>query len=128
MIDQRISTVSAADALRDAVAAVEARLAGRPATTMTSEEQQQLGRLAAAYLHARGAVRVWWFGSLACGRAAGVHTDFDFAVEGLAPAAFFGCLGTLLQLMPLPVDLVEVETAPPALRARIFCEGMLLYQ
>ena len=126
MTEQCISTVTEAGALREAVAAVEARLAGCPAIEMSSEEQHQLSRLAAAYLHARGAGRVWWFGSLARGRPAGVHTDFDFAVEGLAPRAFFGCLGTLLQLMPLPVDLVELETAPSALRARILREGILL--
>ena len=57
-----------------------------------------------------------------------MHTDFDFAVEGLAPGAFFGCLGTLLQLMPLPVDLVELETAPSALRSRILREGILLQE
>ncbi|MDO8545165.1 MAG: nucleotidyltransferase domain-containing protein [Opitutaceae bacterium] len=128
MMEPRISTFADAEALREAVAAVEERLAGRPATAMSHEEQHHLSRLAASYLHTRGAVRVWWFGSLARGRPAGVHTDFDFAVEGLPAAAFFGSLGTLLQVMPLPVDLVEVETAPPALRARIFREGIPLQE
>jgi predicted nucleotidyltransferase len=125
---RRITTADETETLRGAVAMIEERLAGRSATAMSRADQIELSRLAAAYLHAHGAVRVWWFGSLARGRPAGVHTDFDFAVEGLPREAFFGCLGMLLQLMPLPVDLVEVETAPAELRRCILREGILLQE
>ena len=112
--------------LRAATAAAEQRLAGRPPWKMSPQEQMQLAGLAADYLRARGAARVRLFGSLARGRAPGVHSDFDLAVEGLPPHAFLGCLGTLLQLLPLPVDLVELESASPPLRERIMREGIAL--
>jgi predicted nucleotidyltransferase len=112
--------------LRSMAAAVEDRLANRPAWEMSRAEQMELARLAADYLRARGAVRVRLFGSLARGRPPGVHSDFDFAVEGLPPESFLGALGTLLQILPLPVDLVEMESAPPELRERILKEGILL--
>ena len=55
-----------------------------------------------------------------------MHSDFDFAVEGLPGDRFLGCLGHLLQTLPRPVDLVEMETCPRFLRERIFQEGILL--
>lgn len=66
------------------------------------------------------------FGSLARGRTPGVHSDFDLAVEGLPSNAYLGSLGRLLQLLPLPVDLVELASAPRALRERILREGLLI--
>lgn len=110
-------------ALRALVAKIETRRASRPAWEINRAEQLELARLAANYLRARG-VRL--FGSLARGQAPGVHSDFDFAVEGLPWEAFLGSLGTLLQILPLPVDLVELESAPPELRERILKEGILL--
>jgi predicted nucleotidyltransferase len=112
--------------LRAAVAAVENRLGGHPPWEMSREEQRQLAGLAADYLRAHGAERVRLFGSLARGRVPGVHSDFDLAVEGLPPEAFLGCLGTLLQVLPLPVDLVELESASPTLRERILEKGVVL--
>ena len=82
--------------------------------------------VAADYLRAQGARRVWLFGSLAKGRKPGVHSDFDFAVEGLPAERFLGSLGWLLQKLPRPVDLVEMESASDFLRERILADGLLL--
>ncbi len=81
---------------------------------------------AAQFLYARGAERVWLFGSIAKGRRLGLHSDFDFATKGLPPASYLNCLGILLQKLPLPLDLVEWESASSFLRERILAEGILL--
>ena len=108
------------------MAEIEQRLANSPAWEMNRSEQMELARLAANYLRARGAEQVRLFGSLARGQTPGVHSDFDFAVDGLPSENFLGALGTLLQIMPLPVDLVEMESAPQWLQERILQEGVLL--
>jgi len=81
---------------------------------------------AARFLHEQGASRVWLFGSLAKGRRPTVHSDFDFAVEGLPSDRFFGSVGYLLQVLPRPVDVVEIESCSNFLRDRILSEGILL--
>jgi predicted nucleotidyltransferase len=78
-------------------------------------------------LREQGAKKVWLFGSLAKGRHPTVHSDFDFAVEGLPEDRFFGSVGHLLQLLPRPVDLVEFETCPSLLREQILEHGIVLY-
>lgn len=83
-------------------------------------------RLAASFLREQGASRVWLFGSLAKGRQPTVHSDFDFAVEGLPADRFFGSVGHLLQILPRPVDIVELESCPPLLRQQILEHGILL--
>jgi predicted nucleotidyltransferase len=80
----------------------------------------------AQFLYRAGAHRVWLFGSIAKGRKLGVHSDFDFATEGLPPAKYLHCLGSLLMTMPLPVDLVELESASAMFRQRILDEGVVL--
>lgn len=112
--------------LRAATEAVEQRRAGRPPWELSRQDCLRLAALAADCLRARGAIRVRLFGSLARGRAPGVHSDFDLAVEGLPPEVYLGSLGALLQLLPLPVDLVEMESASPELRERISREGLLV--
>ena len=89
-------------------------------------EQLAAATEAAQFLYARGAQRVWLFGSIAKGRRLGVHSDFDFATEGLPPASYLNCLGTLLQKLPLPLDLVELESASEFFRQRILSEGIQL--
>lgn len=89
-------------------------------------EQLAVAGAGARVLYARGARRVWLFGSIAKGRRLGMHSDFDFATEGLPQETYLNCLGTLLQLLPLPVDLVEIESASEMFRERIFAEGVLL--
>ena len=93
--------------------------------SLSSDDQQYI-RLAARFLRGQGATKVWLFGSLAKGRRPTVHSDFDFAVEGLPGDRFFGSVGHLLQILPRPVDLVEFETCPSLLRDQILEHGIVL--
>ena len=88
------------------------------------KEQLEAASEGARLLYAAGANRVWLFGSVGKGQMLGVHSDFDFATEGLPPERYFGCLGALLQRLPLPVDLVELESASEMLRQRVLAEGI----
>src|SRR5919112_1430309 len=81
-----------------------------------SSDDRHYIRLAASFLRKQGATRVWLFGSIAKGRRPTVHSDFDFAVEGLPPDRLFGSVGHLLQVLPRPVDIVEVENCSTLLR------------
>jgi uncharacterized protein len=101
-------------------------IAARTLPTSLSGEDQRYIQLAARFLKQQGARKVWLFGSLAKGRRPTVHSDFDFAVEGLPGDRFFGSVGHLLQILPRPVDLVEVETCPPLLREQIVEHGIVL--
>ena len=93
--------------------------------SLSSEDQRYI-RLAARFLREQGAKRVWLFGSLAKGRRPTVHSDFDFAVEGLPGDRLFGSVGHLLQILPRPVDVVEIESCPELLRNQIFEHGIVL--
>src|SRR5438045_573605 len=86
--------------------------------SLTRDDQRHI-RLAARFLREQGARRVWLFGSLAKGRRPTVHSDFDFAVEGLPGDRLFGSVGHLLQILPRPVDVVELEDCNPLLREQI---------
>lgn len=55
-----------------------------------------------------------------------VHSDFDFAVEGLPGDRLFGSVGHLLQILPRPVDIVELEACPAYLREQILEHGIVL--
>jgi predicted nucleotidyltransferase len=92
-----------------------------------SSDDQQYIRLAATFLKEQGARRVWLFGSLAKGRHPTVHSDFDFAVEGLPGDRLFGSVGHLLQVLPRPVDIVEFESCSTLLRKQILEHGILIY-
>lgn len=94
--------------------------------TISSEDQEYIW-LAARFLKEQGAKRVWLFGSLAKGRRPTVHSDFDFAVEGLPGDRFFGSIGHLLQVLPRPVDIVEFENCSSLLREQILEHGIILY-
>ena len=93
--------------------------------TLSGDDRHYI-QLAARFLQKQGATRVWLFGSLAKGRRPTVHSDFDFAVEGLPADRLFGSVGHLLQILPRPVDVVEVESCPPLLRQQILEHGILL--
>ena len=93
--------------------------------SLSSDDRRHI-RLAAKFLREQGATRVWLFGSLAKGRRPTVHSDFDFAVEGLAADRFFGSVGHLLQVLPRPVDIVELESCAPLLREQILEYGIPL--
>src|SRR5216684_3614289 len=83
-------------------------------------------RLAAQFLRRQGAAKVWLFGSLAKGRRPTVHSDFDFAVEGLPGDRLFGSVGHLLQVLPRPVDIVQLESCSSLLRQQVLEHGILL--
>ena len=93
--------------------------------TLSGEDRAAV-QFAARHLYSAGERRVWLFGSLAKGRKPGVHSDFDFAVEGLPPEKLFGCVGHLLQKLPRPVDIVEMECASEFLAGRVREEGVEL--
>jgi predicted nucleotidyltransferase len=94
--------------------------------SLSSDDQQYI-LLAARFLREQGAKRVWLFGSLAKGRQPTVHSDFDFAVEGLPSDRLFGSVGHLLQVLPRPVDIVEFENCSPLLRDQILEHGIILH-
>jgi predicted nucleotidyltransferase len=79
-----------------------------------------------ALLVARGAQRVWLFGSLAWGKPH-EDSDIDLAVEGLQAHALWTIQGELLAAAPCAVDLVPIEEAPTALASRIRAEGRLIH-
>lgn len=93
--------------------------------SLSSDDKRYI-RLAARFLKEQGAKRVWLFGSLAKGRQPTVHSDFDFAVEGLPGDRLFGSVGHLLQILPRPVDVVEFESCPTLLREQILEHGIVL--
>ena len=94
-------------------------------SSLKSDDRQYIG-LAAAFLKEQGAKRVWLFGSLAKGRQPTVHSDFDFAVEGLPGERLFGSVGHLLQILPRPVDIIELEGCHTLLRQQILDHGVIL--
>src|SRR5689334_23606881 len=93
--------------------------------SVSSDDRRHI-RLAANFLREQGAKRVWLFGSLAKGRRPTVHSDFDFAVEGLPADRLFGSVGHLLQLLPRSVDVVEIENCFPLLRQQILEHGIIV--
>ena len=101
--------------------------ASRSLPPSISSDDQRYIRLAAKFLREQGAKKVWLFGSLAKGRRPTVHSDFDFAVEGLPGDRFFGSVGHLLQVLPRPVDVVEIESCSALLREQIFEHGIVLH-
>jgi predicted nucleotidyltransferase len=101
-------------------------IAARTLPASISSDDRRHIRLAARFLRKQGAKRVWLFGSLAKGRRPTVHSDFDFAVEGLPADRLFGSVGHLLQILPRPVDVVELETCTPLLREQILEHGIVV--
>ena len=81
----------------------------------------RLGEVCRSY----GATRVILFGSAARG-ATRPDGDLDIAVEGVAPEAFFSLYGALLTQSPVPIDLVDLDDCPTALRATVTREGVPL--
>lgn len=74
---------------------------------------------AARALYAAGARRVWLFGSLARGGSSDSCTDLDFAVEGLDEARRQRASDSLRAWLRCKVDVVRLESAPPALKRAI---------
>jgi predicted nucleotidyltransferase len=77
-------------------------------------------------LVARGAQRVWLFGSLVWGEAH-ERSDIDLAVEGLPGEDLWRAQGALLATAPCGVNLARIEEVPPTLCSRIRTAGRLLH-
>ena len=80
-----------------------------------SEELDRLIQQAAAVLRAAGAREVYIFGSVAAGTL-GEDSDIDMAVSGLPPEKFFDAMGRAGDLLPRPLDLVDLDEASPFTR------------
>lgn len=80
---------------------------------------------AATALQALGASRIWVFGSVADGTFED-GSDLDLATEGLPPESFFAARAAVGDLIPVELDLIELERAPSSLRALILNEGQEL--
>jgi predicted nucleotidyltransferase len=93
--------------------------------TLQQHEALALARRCAHVLqHRFGARRVIPFGSVVGHGTWHPGSDLDLAVEGIAPEQFFRAWSALRDLLPpgLEVDLVDLEHASEALRARILGE------
>lgn len=90
-----------------------------------AERRSRLGEVAATLTRDFGATEVVLFGSLAEGDAHAA-SDVDLAVRGIPAARYFEALARASELLGCDVDLVELETARPSLRARIEESGEVL--
>ncbi len=113
--------------VRTALSAASAREveAGRLAKVRAESALPGLRVLADRLRSECGASKVWLFGSLAEG---GAHSrsDADVAAEGLTPEAYTRALGIAAEVVPLPCDVVRMESAPDSLRAWVVETGVRL--
>jgi predicted nucleotidyltransferase len=94
-------------------------------TNIQQQEALELARRCAHILQQRfGARRVIPFGSVVGQGRWHAGSDLDLAVEGLAPEQFFRAWSALRELVPphMEIDLIDLEQAGEALRARILGE------
>jgi predicted nucleotidyltransferase len=71
-----------------------------------------------------GAAEVILFGSLARRVGFTLWSDIDLAVRGIAPEKFFAAFGAIERVdVNFQIDLVEIETCPPALLKSIEKDG-----
>ena len=89
-------------------------------------ERLALAGEAAALLYARGASRVWLFGSLAKGRTQDKHSDIDLAVEGLPPLECDAAVGELRGRWRSRIEVIAIATTSAALRASVLRNRLLL--
>lgn len=88
------------------------------------EIAQQAARLLQEVFEAR---KVVLFGSLLSQQRLHRHSDIDLAVWGLADNCYYQAIALLLDLDPeLSIDLVQFESASPALRHSILATGVEL--
>jgi predicted nucleotidyltransferase/SAM-dependent methyltransferase len=92
----------------------------------TVGERMALAQQAAALLYARGATRVWLFGSLAKGRVQDKRSDIDLAVEGLPERVRDVALGELRGRFRSRIDVIGIESTPAGLRSSVFRNRHLL--
>jgi predicted nucleotidyltransferase len=99
----------------------ERRAAGRARADRIRQHLPEVARR----LRARGAERIWLFGSMASSDPA-PGADVDLAVMGLPGSCYFEVLAELMETLGAVVDLVRIEEAPASLVARIEAEGVSL--
>jgi predicted nucleotidyltransferase len=75
-----------------------------------------------------GVHRIWLFGSAAKGRRLDWRSDIDLAVEGLPESERYRAWSELDSRLEVPVDLVLLEKADPALRKEILTWGRVIYE
>lgn len=61
-----------------------------------------------------GAEEVYLFGSYARGEST-EKSDLDLAVKGMPPEHFFRAVGEACAVVPVPVDIVDLDESGPAL-------------
>ena len=83
--------------------------------------------LAVELLRARGADRVWLFGSLTSDGQPHGESDVDMVVAGLSPHGLIRVLLDVEAILGARVDLTRLEEASASLRRRIEAEGELLH-
>ena len=67
---------------------------------------------AAGALKAAGAREIYLFGSAAQGEF-GEGSDIDMAVSGLPPELFFHAMGEAAAVLPVPLDLIDLDEKTP---------------
>jgi predicted nucleotidyltransferase len=92
----------------------------------TIDERMALAQQAAVLLYARGASRVWLFGSLAKGKPQDKRSDIDLAVEGLPVTSRDMAVGELRSRFRSRIDLIAIEGTPAGLRSSVFRNRILL--
>ncbi len=71
-----------------------------------------------------GASEVILFGSLARRGSFSLYSDIDLAVRGIAPEKFFAASAAIERVdVNFQIDLVELETCPPAVLKKIKKDG-----
>jgi predicted nucleotidyltransferase len=100
---------------------------GRKSTANSPSEAEEARRVAVMLAHELksrfGAGKVRLFGSLARGEFSG-RSDIDLAVWGISPREFYRAVAFASGFNKIwPVDLVDVEDCPEALRRSIEQEG-----
>jgi predicted nucleotidyltransferase len=83
----------------------------------------KLPALAALLRNEFGVRQVGYFGSLRRGRLAG-DSDVDLYVDRVRQGRYFVAVDRAWRALELPVDLVELESAPASLRDAIAAEGV----
>ena len=110
-----------ADAWRKRIAEEKQRL-----QSQANEMRTRAQKAAKALIEEFGVKEVWLFGSLAKEpRHEGF--DVDLAVSGLPPGRHFAALARACEIVGRPVDLVALETAPPAMVRSIRQRGVRIH-
>jgi predicted nucleotidyltransferase len=90
------------------------------------DDKIAIAKRCAIDLYAKGAVRVWLFGSLAEGNHIDHFTDIDIAVEGLKKPVLDIVQRSVKAREQTKIDIVCLETTNPGFRNQILKKRVLL--